>query len=128
MRLSVCGASKRRRIVCSPGLSARHPIAPTVNSADSIGCAASSDVTSTRATVSKSSQLVFADGLSRYGGEMICLRIAPIVAPSFFLPDRRSALSTCLAPLLASQQWLLLEVPERTGIAIGYSVQYPYPD
>ena len=79
LRLSLCGGSKRRRTICSPGLSARHPVAPIVNSADSIGCAASSDVTSTRARASKSSQLVFADGLSRCDCEMICLRIGFIV-------------------------------------------------
>ena len=79
MRLSLCGASKRMRIVCSPGLSARHPVAPTGNSADSIGCAVSSDVTSTRARASKSSQAVFADGLSRCGRELIRFRIAFIL-------------------------------------------------
>jgi hypothetical protein len=56
-------------------LSARHPVAPIVNSADSIGCAASSDVTSTWAMASKSSQPAFSDGLSRRLCELICFRI-----------------------------------------------------
>jgi diacylglycerol kinase family enzyme len=104
MRLSLCGASKRRRIVCSPGLSARHPVAPTGNSADSIGCAASSDVTSTRARASKSFSVVLynvviANGRFAAGG----LPIAPNADPSdglldiILIPERLGSEITLLA-------------------------------
>ncbi len=43
-------------MVCSPGSAARHPGAPPGKSADSTGYAASSEVSSTRARCSRSSQ------------------------------------------------------------------------
>ena len=55
-RLSRCGRSKMSRIVCAPGCAARHPGSSPGTSAASMGCALSSEVTSTWASCSTSSQ------------------------------------------------------------------------
>src|SRR6266851_10445934 len=63
MRRSRCGWSKIRRLVWTPGSAARQPPLSCCKSADSIGKALSSEVTSTDAVLSKSSHPCLEGGL-----------------------------------------------------------------
>src|SRR5688572_2119224 len=56
MRVSCCGFLKRSRMVCLPGVAARHPELCPGSSAASIGCAAVSEVISTSASSSRFNQ------------------------------------------------------------------------
>ena len=56
MRRNFCGLSKISLIVCGPGCAACHPDSVPASRADSMGCVGSSEVTSTWAKRSRSSQ------------------------------------------------------------------------
>src|SRR5258705_9865566 len=56
MRRNFCGLSKISLIVCDPGCAACHPDSVPASRADSMGCVGSSEVTSTWAKRSRSSQ------------------------------------------------------------------------
>src|ERR1022692_1185706 len=75
MHRIVCGLSNRRRTVCFPGCAARQPDPVFVISADSIGCAASSDEISAWARSSRSSQFLSAVGTPSAPGLIIRLRM-----------------------------------------------------
>ena len=79
---SFAGSSKRNRIVCSPGPSARQPCAPAGMRADSIRWEASSDVTSIWMRHSRSSHSRCSpEGVSRRPCSMIRLRIdTPLIS------------------------------------------------
>src|SRR5688572_14354121 len=75
MCCSRCGVSKHRRNSCVPRVAARQPSPKLGNSADSTGCAGSSEVISTIANCSKGNHpLLEAIAASGLDG-IICLRM-----------------------------------------------------
>jgi hypothetical protein len=74
MRLSRFGVSKISLMVCCPGCAARQPDSAPGTSADSMGCAVSSEVTSTWAKRSKSNQSPSGSGESLGTGVTTRLR------------------------------------------------------
>src|SRR5205823_4815098 len=83
MRLSHCGLSKTSLMVCCPGWAARQPDAAPGARADSTGYAASSEVTSTWATCSRSSQSPSGSGSGESLGTGSTTRLRMVIPHGF---------------------------------------------